>query len=68
MSRKIMQLSLGTLVVVALVVVAYLGASRVRQVIGKQKVELKESATGMHTEFLLWELTGNTILNSNITR
>lgn len=68
MSRKIMQLSLGTLVVVALVVVAYLGASRVRQVIGKQKVELKENATGMHTEFLLWELTGNTILNSNIGR
>jgi Sec-independent protein translocase protein TatA len=68
MSRKIMQLSFGTLVVVALVVVAYLGASRVRQVIGKQNVEMKESATGMHTEFLLWELTGSTILNSNIAK
>lgn len=68
MSRKIMQLSFGTLVVVALVVVAYLGASRVRQVIGKQNVEMKQSATGMHTEFLLWELTGRTILNSNIAK
>lgn len=68
MSRKIMQLSFGTLIVVALVVVAYLGASRMRQVIGKQNVEVKESATGLHTEFLLWELTGNTILNSNIAK
>lgn len=68
MSRKIMQLSLGTLVILALVVVAYLGASRVRQVIGNQNVEMKETPAGMHTEFLLWELTGNTILNSNIAK
>ncbi len=66
MSRKWMQLTLITMITLVVAGMVYVGASRMRNLLGKSKTEAGVNATGLHTEFMLWELTGTTILNANL--
>jgi hypothetical protein len=61
-----MQLTLVTMITLVVAGMVYAGASRMRTILGKEKTEAEVNATGLHTEFLLWELTGSTILNAKM--